>query len=93
MPNGNWLGFPIGTILALLIYKLPRYFESVGLTVQEMKYKIDFQDGRCGGHPEYMTVTILASFDLQITPIVCTKFPVSGPFSSGEEIQNILSRW
>ena len=40
-----------------------------------------------------MTVTILASFDLQITPIVCTKFPVSGPFSSGEEIQNILSRW
>ena len=47
--HGGHLGFPIGTISAILIYKSPRYllpsFESFGLSVQEKKLKIDFQDG------------------------------------------------
>ena len=38
-------------------------FESVGLSVQE-KFKIDFQDGDCGGHLQFRIVIFLASFDL-----------------------------
>ena len=45
--HGGYLGFPIGTILAIFICKLPRYFllssESNGLSVLEKKRKIDFK--------------------------------------------------
>ena len=48
------LGFPIGTILAILIYKSPRCFrptfKSTVLSVEEKKLKIDFKDGGHGGH-------------------------------------------
>ena len=58
----NMAGFPTGTILAILIYKSPRYFlsrfESIGISVQE-KFKIDFQDGDCGGHLGFPIRTIL----------------------------------
>ena len=68
---GSHLGFPIGTILAFLIYKSPRCFlaslESTGLLVQEKKRKIDFQDGRHGGHLGFPIGTILAIFDLKVT--------------------------
>ena len=44
------LGLPIWTIWAILIYKSPQCFlpnfESTGISVQEKKRKIDFQDGR-----------------------------------------------
>ena len=54
--QGSHLGW---TILAILIYKLPRYFlpsfESIGLLVQEKKCKIDFQDG---GHLRFLIQTI-----------------------------------
>ena len=36
---------------------------------------------------------ILAIFDLQITPILPTKFQVNGPFSSEEERKNKFLRW
>ena len=36
---------------------------------------------------------ILAMFDLQVTPILPTKFQVNQPFGSPEEVQNIFSRW
>ena len=52
------------------IYKSPRCFlaslESIGLSVQEKKRKIDFQDG---GHHGFPIGTILAIFDLQVTPV------------------------
>ena len=55
--NGGQLGFTIGTILAILIYESPQCFlpsfESTGLSVQEKKRKIDFQDGCHGGHLVY----------------------------------------
>ena len=51
-----------------LIYKSPRCFlpslESTGLSVQEKKRKIDFQDGRHGGHLEFPIDMILSTFDL-----------------------------
>ena len=72
----------------------PRCFlatlESIGLSVQERKRKIDFQDG---GHLGFPIGTILAIFDLQVTPMLPSKFGVKWPFSSGEEAKNRFSRW
>ena len=41
------------------------------------------------------TDTILATciFDLQVNPMLPTKFRVSWPFGSGEEAKNRFSRW
>ena len=121
------------------IFKSPRCFlpsfESIGLSVQKKKGKIDFQDGH---HLGFLIGTILAilissshldasyqfsnqlalwfrkisekkSFkmaaildfqskqfklflDLQVTPMLPTKFQVKWPFSSGEA-KNRFSRW
>ena len=51
--------------------------ESTGLSVQEKKQKIDFQDGRHLGFP---IGTILATFDLQVTLMLPSKFGVNWPF-------------
>ena len=56
-------------ILALfdLQYKWPQYFlaslESAGLSVQEKKFKTDFQDGGHGGHLGFLICILLALFD------------------------------
>ena len=65
----------------------------MGLWVQEKKPKIDFQDGGHGGHLGFPIRTILAIFDLQVTPMLPTKFQVNGPFGSGEDAKNRFSRW
>ena len=64
-----------------------------GLSVQEKKLKIDFQDGCHGGHPGFPIGTSLAIFDLQVIPMLPSKFGVNSPFSSGEEAKNRFSRW
>ena len=46
----------------------------------------------CGGHLGFPIGTVLNIFDLQITPILPTKFRVSWPFGSGEKVQNRISR-
>ena len=80
-----------------LIYKSPKCFlpsfESTGLWVQEKKRKIDFQDGGHGAHPGFMIGMILSIFDLQVTPMLPTKFGVNWPFGLGEEAKNRFSRW
>ena len=38
-------------------------------------------------------MVILAIFDLQVTPMLLTKFKVKTPFGSGEEAKNRFSRW
>ena len=53
--------------------------ESTGLSVQEKKRKIDFQDGCHGGHLGFPIGTILAIFDLQVTLMVPSKFGVNWP--------------
>ena len=62
--------------------------ESTGISVQEKKRKIDFQDGGHGGHLGFPIGTILAIFDLQVTLMVPSKFGVNWPFGSGEEAKN-----
>ena len=37
--------------------------------------------------------TILATFDLQVTLMLPSKFGVNWPFGSGEEAKNRFSRW
>ena len=64
-----------------LIYKSSWCFlaclESIGLSVQEEKQKIDFQDGCHGGHLGFPIGTILATFDLQVTLMLPSKFGVN----------------
>ena len=59
-------------------------FESMGLSIQEKRFKIDFQDGNCGGHLVFPIGEILAIFDLQVTLMILTKVQVNWPSSSGE---------
>ena len=48
---------------------LPTEFKSTGLSnVQDKKRKIDFQDGCHGSHSGFSIGTVLAIFDLQVTP-------------------------
>ena len=69
---------------------LPSMLESIGLSVQEKKRKIDFQNG---GHLGFSISTILAIFDLQVTLMLPSKFGDNWPFGSGEEAKNRFSRW
>ena len=67
--------------------------ESIGLSVQEKKQKIDFQDGCHGSHLGFPIGTILAIFDLQVTPMLPTMFGVNWLLGSREEAKNRFSRW
>ena len=91
------LDFQSARFSLILIYKSPRCFlaslEAIGLLVQEKKRKINFQDGGHGGHLGYPIGTILAIFDLQVTPMLPSKFGVNWPFGSGEEAKNWFSGW
>ena len=49
-------------------------FESIDLLVQENKRKIDFQDGQNDCDFGFHIGTILAIFELQVTPMLPTKF-------------------
>ena len=63
---------------------------SIGLSVQEKKFKIDFLDGGHGGHLGIPNGMILVLFDLKVTLILPTKFRVSLPFGSGEVQKQIF---
>ena len=64
-----------------LIYKSPKCFlpsfESIGLLIEEKKRKMDFQDGGHGSHLGFLIGTILAIFDLKVTPMLPTIFVVN----------------
>ena len=76
--------FPIGTIVAIFDLQVTPCFlaslESIGLSVQEKKRKIEFQDG---GHLGFPIGTILAFFALQVTPMHPTKYQVNWPSVEG----------
>ena len=62
------LDFQLARFELFLMYKSSQCFlaslESIGLSVQEKKRKIAFQDGCHGGHLGFLISTILAIFDL-----------------------------
>ena len=57
-----------------------------------MDFEIACQDGSRGGHLGLPIGTILATFDLQITPIIPIKFRVNWPYDLGEGVQNRPSK-
>ena len=75
----------------MALYHSPEYqtsFESTDLSVQEKKFKINFQDDGCESHREHLIRAILAIFNSHVTMILPTKLPVNWSFGSEEEIQN-----
>ena len=58
--DGSHLRFPIRMILAIVDLQdtsiLPMNFEPIALSVQEKKFKTDFQDGRHGRNLEFPTI-------------------------------------
>ena len=64
---------------------------STGLSVQEEKQKTDFQNGRRCGHLGFLIT--LAIFDVQVIPMLPTKFQVYWPFGSGGEAKNRFPKW
>ena len=60
-------------------------FESIGLSVHKKTRKIEFQGGRHGGHLGFLIGTILSIFDLQVSPMLPSKFQVNWYFGSGGE--------
>ena len=67
----------------MTLYRSPDYqisFETIGLSIQEKKFNIDFQDGGHLGLPIRM---ILATFYLQVTLILPIR--VNWPFGSNKK--------
>ena len=62
-------------------------FNSIGLSVLENKQKVGFIDG---GHLGFQIGTISAMFDLQVIPMLPTKFQVNW---TGHEAKNGFARW
>ena len=60
--------------------------ESVCLSVQEKKRKIDFQKGSHGGHLGFQND--FSYFDLLIIPMLPIMFQDNWPFVSREEVKN-----
>ena len=80
-------------MILFLIYKSPRYFlssfESIGLSVKEKKFKIEFQDGDCGGPIGFLIRTSSAIFDLKV---LSTNFQVSWHFGTLAPIYQVSSQ-
>ena len=55
--------------------------------------KIDFQDGRRGGHIGYRIGTILDIFDLLVIPMLHTEFRLNLTNRSGGDVENRFSKW
>ena len=81
------MSFPIVTIIVMFDLHSPRCFlpcfKSVGLSAQEKKRNIDFQEGGHGGHLGFSIGTISALFDLQVTLMLPTKFRIDWPRGVG----------
>ena len=54
---------------------------------------LEEEKNRFCGHLGFPIGMILAIFDLQVTPMLPSKFGVNLPFGSGEEAKNRFSRW
>ena len=80
--DGSHFGFPITMILATVDIQvtsiLPMNFESISLSVQEKKFKTDFQDGRHSRNLRFPIATIWAIFDLQVTRCFLPSFKSIG---------------
>ena len=74
----------------MLPIKFLSSFKTTGILFQEKRLKIDFQDDGHSGHLGFPIGTILAIFNVQVTPMLPTKFQVNWPFGSEEEAKKIF---
>ena len=65
----------------------------MGLSIQEKKFKTDFQDGNCGDHLVFPIGIILAIFDLQVTSIIQVPSFKSVGLSLQEKKRKIYFPW
>ena len=83
------LDFRFERFWLFLIYKSPwcflPSFESIGFSGQEKKQKKKIFKMAADGHLGFQIRMILASFDLQVSLILPTRFPVNLPF--GQEMK------
>ena len=79
--------------LFYLFSMLPTKFQvNCPFSSGEEAKKIDFKDGGQGGLFGFPIETILAIFDVQVTPMLPTKFQVNWPLGSGEKSKKQISR-
>ena len=62
-------------------------------TAPMRRSELDFQDSSHGSHLGFPIGTISAILDLQVTPMLPTKFQVNWLFGLGEEAKKRFSRW
>ena len=95
--DGSYLRFPIRMISATVDLQvtsiLPMNFESIALSVQEKKFKTDFQHTPWPQFEISYLNDLSNFFYLQVTPMLPTKFRVNWPFSSEEEGKNRFSSY
>ena len=80
--HGGHVGFLIRMILAIFYSTSHpdasnQVSDQLAFLVQEKKGKIDFQDGCHGGQLRFPIGMILAIFDLQVTPLLPSKFLIN----------------
>ena len=69
------------------------YFCSTNHPNASHQVQVNWPFGSGEGKIRFPIGKIIAIFDLQVTPMLPTKFQVSWLFSSGEEAKNRFSRW
>ena len=74
LQDGSHLGFPIGKILATFDLQVtlipPTKFESVAFSLQEEKFKLDFQDGSCDLWHLIWVYTVCKGLSLPILRVI-----------------------
>ena len=87
----SWWPFWISNLYdfsRLLLYLLVRIaFDLIYRVVCEEMSKIDFQDGRCGGHLGFPIGTILVIFDQEVILLLQCKFQLKSPKGLGGEVK------
>ena len=96
--DDHHLGFPIGTILAILISSSHpdasyQFSNQLALWFRKISEKKCFKLAAMVAIFDFRSKQFKLFLDLQVTLMLPTKFRVKWPFSSGEEAKNRFSRW
>ena len=75
-------------MMAILDFRMERF-----LSTSHTNASYQVSDGLHGSHLGFLIGMILAILDLQVTPMLPTKFQVIWPLGSGEEAKNRFSIW
>ena len=85
--------FPILSSQLMKRSSFKQFFTLKKIYGMPVNWAWSFEQTLNGSQLRFTIGTILAIFDLRVTPMLPTKFQVNWPFSSGEEAKNRFSRW